>query len=234
MLEIDHINVKYGDVQVIYDLSLTVGKGEIVTLLGSNGAGKTTVVNTVSGVLRPAGGEIRYMGQSISRVPPHKLVGQGLVQVPEGRMLFPEMSVRENLKMGTYPHQTRAEFSNQYERVLELFPRLLERQTQLVSTMSGGEQQMVAIGRGLMADPKLLVLDEPSVGLAPLLVHEMFRVIKEVNKMGVSILLIEQNAISALRTAHRGYVLENGHVSHQGPSKELLEDESIKSAYLGL
>ena len=234
MLELDNISVFYGDVQVVFGLSLRVDAGEIVTLIGSNGAGKTTTVNAVSGVLKLRGGQVRFQGQPVHEVAAHKLVGQGLVQVPEGRMLFPALTVRENLVMGSYPSASRKKREERMGWVFELFPRLKERQGQLVRTLSGGEQQMLAIGRGLMAFPKLLILDEPSIGLAPLMVAEMFRVIQEINRTGTSILLIEQNAVQALALANRGYVLEHGHVIQQGDAKSLLGDESIRSAYLGI
>ena len=234
MLEVDRISVFYGDVQVIFDFSLRVGEGEIVTLIGSNGAGKTTTVNTISGVLRPRGGDIRYEGGSLLSVPPHKLVEMGLVQVPEGRMLYPHLSVRENLRMGAYARSSRKALQQRMERVFELFPRLRERQGQQVNTMSGGEQQMLAIGRGLMSMPRLLILDEPSIGLAPILVFEMFQVIQEINRGGVSILLIEQNAVQALQFSHRGYVLEHGHLTQEGEAATLLADDNIRSAYLGI
>ena len=234
MLELEGVSIAYGDIQVIFDLSLTVGEGQIVSLIGSNGAGKTTTVNAISGILRPIAGDIRYDGRSIVGDPPHKRVEQGVVQVPEGRMLFPNLTVRENLKMGSYTPVHRPKFAQRLEWVCTLFPRLRERMGQQAGTLSGGEQQMLAIGRGLMADPKLLLLDEPSIGLAPRLVAEMFQVIREINKAGVSILLIEQNAIQALRTAHMGYVLEQGHLAHQGNPADLLKEEGIKSAYLGI
>ena len=233
-MEIEGISVFYGDIQVIFDFSLQVGDGEIVTLIGSNGSGKTTTVNTISGLLRPRSGDIRFMGASSLTTPPYQLVEQGLVQVPEGRMLFSDLTVYENLKMGAYPRAKRKEFNNKIAEVFKLFPRLKERQRQLVNTMSGGEQQMLAIGRGLMAEPKLLILDEPSIGLAPILVEEMFNVIREINREGVAILLIEQNAVQALEFSTRGYVLEHGHLVQQGEAKTLLEDENIKSAYLGI
>ena len=234
MLEVDNISVYYGDVQVIFDLSLNVGKGEIVTLIGSNGAGKTTTVNAISGVLRPKSGDIRYNGASILRIPTHQLVEMGLVQVPAERMLYPRLTVRENLKMGAYSKSSRAEQGQRMGWVFELFPRLKERQSQRVSTMSGGEQQMLAIGRGLMSAPKLLILDEPSMGLAPLLVADLFSVIQKINRNQVSILLIEQNAIQALQCSHRGYVLEHGHLAFHGDAHNLLNNENIKSAYLGI
>ncbi|MEE8394519.1 MAG: ABC transporter ATP-binding protein, partial [bacterium] len=208
MLELDGISVSYGDIQVIFDLSLKVEQGQIVSLIGSNGAGKTTTVNAISGILRPRSGDIRYNGRSILDLPAHRRVEKGIVQVPEERLLFPTLTVRENLKMGAFPAAQRPKFNERLEWVCTLFPRMRERLGQQAGTLSGGEQQMLAIGRGLMADPKLLLLDEPSIGLAPLLVAEMFQVIQQINKAGVSILLIEQNAIQALRCAHQAYVLE--------------------------
>jgi branched-chain amino acid transport system ATP-binding protein len=234
VLEVDRIDVFYGDIQVLFDVSVRVGAGEIVTLIGSNGAGKTTAVNTISGILRPRSGDIRYEGRSLLNVPPHRLVEQGLVQVPEGRMLYPQLDVGENLRMGSYARAARKGYARKLESVFELFPPLRERRQQQVSTLSGGEQQMVAIGRALMADPRLLILDEPSIGLAPILVAEMFAVIREINRQGVSVLLIEQNAVQALQLSHRGYVLEHGHVTHDGPAAALLGDEAIRTAYLGI
>jgi len=234
LLEVERISVFYGDVQVLFDLSLRVGKGEIVTLIGANGAGKTTTVNTISGIVRARSGDIRYEDASIARTPPYDLVEMGLVQVPEGRMLFPNLTVRENLKLGAYTRSSRRYLDERMASVFELFPKLRERASQQVSTMSGGEQQMLAIGRGLMSSPKLLILDEPSIGLAPMLVAEMFRVIREINEKGVSILLIEQNAIQALQCSGRGYVLEHGHLAREGDAQALLADDAIKSAYLGI
>ena len=234
MLDVERIDVCYGDIQVLFSVSMHVGAGEIVTLIGSNGAGKTTAVNTISGILRPRSGDIRYEGNSLLGVAPHRLVELGLVQVPEGRMLYPQLDVSENLRMGAYHRAARKGFAHKLDHVFELFPRLRERRHQQVSTLSGGEQQMVAIGRALMSDPRLLILDEPSIGLAPILVAEMFSVIREINCQGVSILLIEQNAVQALQLSHRGYVLEHGHVTHDGPATALLGDEAIRTAYLGI
>jgi branched-chain amino acid transport system ATP-binding protein len=234
VLDVERISVFYGDIQVLFDVSMHVGAGEIVTLIGSNGAGKTTAVNTISGVLRPRSGDIRYQGESLLAVPPYRLAERGLVQVPEGRMLYPQLTVRENLKMGAYARPARKAQHRKQDHVFELFPRLRERQHQRVETMSGGKQQMLAIGRALMADPRLLILDEPSIGLAPLLVAEMFGVIREVNRAGVSVLLIEQNAVQALQLSHRGYVMQHGHLTHEGPAAALLGDDAIKSAYLGI
>jgi branched-chain amino acid transport system ATP-binding protein len=234
MLELQSMSAGYGDIQVVFDLSLTVAEGRIVTLLGSNGAGKTTTVNAISGLLQPVAGDIRYEGASLLPLPPHERVARGIVQVPEGRMLFANLTVRENLKMGAYLPVHRPRVAERMERTCALFPRLRERLGQPAGTLSGGEQQMLAIGRALMADPKLLLLDEPSIGLAPMLVAEMFRVIREINAGGVSILLIEQNAIQALHCAHHAYVLEHGHLAQQGKPRALLKDANIKAAYLGL
>ena len=222
MLEISEISVFYGDIQVVFGLSLRVGEGEIVTLIGSNGAGKSTIVNTISGILRPSKGEILYRGKSIARVPAHRLVEQGLVQVPEGRMLFTDLTVEENLRLGSFSKSSRKHFPARLRYVFQLFPILAERRRQTVNTMSGGEQQMLAIGRALMASPKLLILDEPSIGLAPMLVAEVFRVIRTINEQGVSILLLEQNAIQALQLSTRGYVLEHGYRVREGEAAELL------------
>ena len=234
MLELKSLSVAYGDIQVIFDLSLRVEKGRIASLIGSNGAGKTTTVNAISGVLQASAGDILFEGTSILALPAHERVARGIVQVPEGRMLFPTLTVRENLKMGAYPSACRRHLAERLDWVWQLFPLLLERKNQQAGTLSGGEQQMVAIGRGLMASPRLLLLDEPSIGLAPMLVEEMFRVVRQINAEGVSILLIEQNAIQALGCAHRGYVLEHGHLVREGAAETLLADESIKTAYLGL
>ncbi len=234
MLKISDISVFYGDIQVVFDLSLRVGEGEIVTLIGSNGAGKSTIVNTISGILRPSKGEILYREKSITRVPAHNLVERGLVQVPEGRMLFTDLTVEENLRLGSFSKSSRKHFPARMRYVFQLFPILSERRRQTVNTMSGGEQQMLAIGRALMASPKLLILDEPSIGLAPMVVAEVFRVIRTINQQGVSIVLLEQNAIQALQLSSRGYVLEQGHMVQEGDAGELLADENIKSAYLGI
>ncbi|MCZ6842009.1 MAG: ABC transporter ATP-binding protein [SAR324 cluster bacterium] len=234
MLELEAISVAYGDIPVIFGLSLRVKAGQIVSLIGGNGAGKTTTINTISGMLRPTGGDIRFEGASILDLPPHDRVARGIVQVPEGRMLFPKLTVRENLKLGAFQPALRRGLGRRMEEVWELFPRLRERMGQQAGTLSGGEQQMLAIGRGLMSAPRLLLLDEPSTGLAPVLVAEMFRAIRKINRRGVSILLIEQNAVQALRCAHHGYVLEQGHLFREGLPEALLTDAHIKAAYLGI
>ena len=234
MLEVDGIDVAYGSVQVLWDVSFRAGEGEIVTLLGSNGAGKTTAVRTAQGLCVPRSGEVRFLGRQVHRLGPHRLVASGLCLVPEERLLFPHMSVLENLELGAYHRRARARRKETLRWIYRLFPLLEERRHQKVHTLSGGEQQMVAIGRGLMSLPKLLMLDEPSLGLAPLLVAEVFRVLQEINREGISILLVEQNAQHALEMADRAYVLETGRVVREGPAAELLGDPHIREAYLGL
>ena len=233
MLSVEHIQVSYGRVPALWDVSFTVPDGEIVALVGANGAGKTTTVRTISGLLRPQSGTIQYRGERIDGRPSTEIVARGIVHVPEARRLFPEMSVLENLLMGAYatPKSGR---EDRLEKVYSIFPVVKERRRQEAGTLSGGEQQMVAIGRGLMADPKLLMFDEPSLGLAPLLVEEMFRVVKEINASGVTILLIEQNTQHALSLAQRAYVLEAGRVALSGSGAELLANEGVRKAYLGL
>jgi branched-chain amino acid transport system ATP-binding protein len=234
MLELRNVSAAYGDIRALWDVSLQVEKGNIVTLLGSNGAGKTTTLRTVSGVLQPIGGNILLEGESIVNRAPHDIVELGIAHIPEGRRLFPDMTVIENLEMGSYPRNARAHRRQTLEWIFELFPVLAERRRQLVGSMSGGEQQMVAIGRGLMARPKLLLVDEPSLGLAPLLVAEVFRVIKQIRSSGVTILLVEQNVRSALEVAQRAYILENGRIVREGSSDVLLKDDEVRKAYLGL
>ena len=234
MLEINNIHTYYGNIHALKGISLYVEEGEVVTLIGSNGAGKSTTCNAISGILNPVSGDIRYNGQSILGLAPHKRVEAGIIQVPEGRMLYPNLTVRENLKLGAYPAATRVKFDKQLGWIYELFPRLRERMGQQVGTLSGGEQQMVAIGRALMSHPRLLMLDEPSIGLAPLIVAEVFAVVEEINRSGVSVMLIEQNAIQALNAASRAYVLEHGHITQSGVAEELLHDDNIRSAYLGI
>jgi len=231
MLTVSGIDVFYGAIHAIKGVSLEVNQGEIVTLIGSNGAGKSTVLKTISGILRPSGGSIAFLGSEITRTPPHAIVSRGLAHVPEGRRIFGQMSVEENLEMGAYTAKgdTKAEL----ERIYTLFPRLKERHRQIAGTLSGGEQQMLAVGRALMSRPKLLMMDEPSLGLAPLVVADIFSIIKEINKQGVTILLIEQNANMALHTADVGYVMETGLITLSGPGKELLQNPSVKAAYLG-
>ena len=232
LLSVENLHVYYGAIHAVKDVSLHVQEGEIVTLIGANGAGKSTVLNTISGILKPRSGKIQFMDHSLAGVAPNKIVQTGLVQCPEGRRVFARMTVEENLEMGAYTRPN-AKFDDNLAHVYELFPRLKERRTQVGGTLSGGEQQMLAVGRALMSRPKVMMMDEPSLGLAPLVVREIFRIIEEVNKKGVTILLIEQNANMALKTADMGYVMETGRVTMSGPGQELLANESVKAAYLG-
>lgn len=232
ILDVQDMNVYYGAIHAVKGISFHVEEGEIVTLIGANGAGKTTTLQTVSGLLRSRTGSITFMGENISAVPASNLVSRGLAQVPEGRRIFLQMTVEENLEMGAFT-QPAASIAPHMERVYTQFPRLKERRRQVAGTLSGGEQQMLAMGRALMSDPKLLMLDEPSMGLAPILVEQIFDIIRELNQAGSTILLVEQNAQMALSVAHRGYVLETGRVTLTGPGRELLADEGVKKAYLG-
>lgn len=232
ILKVEGINVYYGAIHAIKDISFEVNRGEIVTLIGANGAGKTTTLQTISGLLRSRTGSITFQGHNISNVRADKLVAQGLAQVPEGRRVFLQMSVQENLEMGAYT-QSPAGVPKDLEMVFELFPRLKERRSQVAGTLSGGEQQMLAMGRALMSHPQLLMLDEPSMGLAPLLVEQIFEIIQNLNKQGSTILLVEQNAQMALSVAHRGYVLETGKIITTGTGEELIRSPEIKKAYLG-
>ena len=231
MLEVDDIEVRYGAIRALKGVSFTVGTGEIVALLGANGAGKTTTQKTVSGMLRPTSGAIIYEGRRIDGIPAHELINLGICHVPEGRHVFPRMSVGENLEMGAF--RFRRPDPAELERVLVMFPRLRERLKQQAGTLSGGEQQMLAIGRALMGKPRLLLLDEPSMGLAPLIVAQIFDIVREINEGGVTVLLVEQNASQALGLADRGYVLETGEVVLSGSGRELLADERVRAAYLG-
>jgi branched-chain amino acid transport system ATP-binding protein len=233
LLEIEAIDVYYGRVQALRGVSLAVEEGEVVTLIGSNGAGKTTTVRTISGLIRPAAGRVVLAGEEITGLRPEAIVERGIGHAPEGRHVFSRMSVRENLDLGAYLRRDK-EVRSDMERVFELFPRLLERERQLAGTLSGGEQQMLAIGRALMTRPRVLLLDEPSLGLAPILVETIFQVIRELNQQGVTVLLIEQNALLALRTASRGYVLETGSVVQAASAEALLASEDVKRAYLGI
>ena len=219
--------------QALRDVSFTVGKGEIVTLIGANGAGKSTILRTLSGILRPSSGRIVHDGKSIAGLPSHRIARLGIAHVPEGRGVFANMSVRENLEMGAYTRSSRKEIRESYERVFRLFPRLAERVNQIAGTLSGGEQQMLAIGRGLVMRPDLLLLDEPSMGLSPRLVGEIFRMIEEINKGGTTILLVEQNASMALAVADRAYVLETGKIVFEGKASDLQEDPKVRAVYLG-
>ena len=233
-LRVDGLSFGYGDLQVLWDVSIEVGAGEIVTVIGSNGAGKTTLLRNVSRLSKPWAGAITFDGVDLTRLLPHQVVELGLIQVPEARRIFPEMTVDENLLIGGYSRRARSDRARNLERVFGLFPRLLERRRQLGGTMSGGEQQMLAIARGLMASPRLLILDEPSLGLSPLMVRTIFDVIGEINRLGVTVLLVEQNVNQSLRIAGRAYVLETGRVSLSGTGAALLSDEHVRRAYLGL
>ncbi|MGE5593050.1 MAG: ABC transporter ATP-binding protein [Betaproteobacteria bacterium] len=235
LLELEDVRVSYGNVDAVKGITMSVNEGETVTLLGANGAGKTTTLRAISGLLRPRGGRIRLDGQEIQALPAHRIVELGVAHVPEGRRVFATLTVEENLNLGAYKHrQDRARVEAGRDRAYRLFPRLAERRNQLAGTLSGGEQQMLAIARGLMANPRVLLLDEPSLGLAPKLVQEIFRTIREINREGVTILLVEQNARIALHVAHRAYVLETGHIVLAGPSRELREDPRVQQAYLGM
>ena len=233
MLNISDINVYYGAIHAIKGISLTVNQGEIVTLIGANGAGKSTTLRTISGLLKPKTGSITFQGQDIAGTPAHKIVGLGISQVPEGRRIFTEMTVMENLDLGAFIRKDKDGIAADKKRVFELFPRLEERQDQIAGTLSGGEQQMLAMGRALMSRPKLLLLDEPSMGLAPLLIKEIFSIIEDINKSGTTVLLVEQNANMALSIANRAYVLETGRITLSGDAKKLAASEDVRKAYLG-
>ena len=234
MLEIQNVDVFYGDVQVLWGVSFDVQKGEIVALIGANGSGKTTCLNTISSILSPKKGAVTYEGRPLHTRAPYDLVGLGIAHVPEARRLFPEMTVKENLLLGALTRDAKKSRPEMLERVYGIFPRLKEREKQAAGTMSGGEQQMCAIARGLMSKPRLLMLDEPSLGLSPILVSDIFRVIQEVHDAGVTVLLIEQNVFKTLAVADRAYVLENGRIVLEGTGKDLLNDAHVKEAYLGI
>ncbi len=233
ILELKGLNVSYGNIAAVKDLTLTVYAGEIVTLIGSNGAGKSTTLRTISGLLRPRSGDVVFKGNRINGIPGHEVVKLGICQSPEGRKIFHRMTVSENLDLGAYTRKDTAKISEDRERVLELFPRLRERIDQKAGTMSGGEQQMLAVARALLGDPSLLLLDEPSMGLAPVLVDVIFETIERIREQGVTVLLVEQNALAALEIADYAYVLESGKLNMQGPALELLDDPSVTAAYLG-
>lgn len=233
MLVLEAVNANYGFVKALKGIALEVPQGKIVSLLGANGAGKTSTLKVISGMHRPASGTITFMGQSIIGLDPAKIVTRGIIQAPEGRQIFPEFTVLENLKIGAYSRKDRANIKCDLERIYEFFPILKERQVQLAGTLSGGEQQMLAIGRALMAKPNLLLLDEPSLGLAPLIVREIFRIIQAINSEGTTILLVEQNAFQALSISDYGYILETGKIKLQGQAQTLKKDEEIVKAYLG-
>jgi branched-chain amino acid transport system ATP-binding protein len=233
ILQLADVHTYYGSIHALKGISLEVHEGEIVTLLGANGAGKSTTLRSINGLNRPRQGSIHFQGQDITSVAPHKIVQRGIAQSPEGRRLFPRMTVIENLEMGAFQRKDRSEIKGDMDRVFELFPRLHERRTQKAGTMSGGEQQMCAIGRALMARPKLLLLDEPSLGLAPIFVERIFEIIKQINEQGTSILLVEQNALMALEAAHRGYVMETGHIVLADSAESLKTNEQVRKTYLG-
>ncbi len=233
LLELEDLHVYYGNIHALKGVSLTVEDGEIVALLGANGAGKSTTINTISGLLRPRSGSVRFAGEDLTRTPAHRIVQRGVVQVPEGRRVFGQLTVLENLEMGAFSRTDPRGVREDLERVFHLFPRLRERAGQVAGTLSGGEQQMLAIGRALMARPRVLLMDEPSMGLAPLLVEQIFDAIQEINRQGTTILLVEQNAYMALQVAQRGYVLQTGQVVLQGTAAALREDPEVKKAYLG-
>ena len=231
MLRIDGLRVNYGGIEAVKDISFTVPEGKIVTLIGANGAGKSTTLRAIAGLVKPASGRIHLQSEDLTALSPDRIVSKGITLVPEGRRVFPDLTVLENLKIGAYLRKDDLEADLKW--VYELFPRLKERSWQAAGTLSGGEQQMLAVGRALMSRPKLMMMDEPSLGLAPLIVREIFEIIKEINRQGVTILLIEQNANMALHTADLGYVLETGRITLSGPGKELLANEAVKKAYLG-
>jgi branched-chain amino acid transport system ATP-binding protein len=233
VLSVDDVHTFYGSIEALKGISLEVREGEIVTLIGANGAGKSTTLRSINGLNHPRSGKIVFQGTDVTSMPPHQIVKNGISQSPEGRKLFPRMSVTENLEMGAFQRSDRAEIREDMDRVFSLFPRLAERRTQKAGTMSGGEQQMCAIGRALMARPKLLLLDEPSMGLAPIFVEKIFEIVREINEQGTPILLVEQNALMALDTADRGYVLETGTIALADDAKKLRENEQVRKTYLG-
>jgi branched-chain amino acid transport system ATP-binding protein len=234
LLELNRVDVYYGDVQIIFGLSLEVGAGSIVSIIGSNGAGKSTTLKTISGLLIPKQGEIRFNGDPISTLKSNEIVERGVIHIPEGRRLFPLMTIEENLRIGAFPKRAQAKQYDSLRQVFTMFPVLSERSNQLASTLSGGEQQMLAIGRALMSDPLLLMLDEPSLGLAPILIKTIFQTVMEINKRGTTILLVEQDVQHSLSISDYAYVLENGRLALKGKGKELLEDKHVKKAYLGI
>lgn len=234
MLDVKQISAGYGDIQILHQISLKIERGEMVSVLGANGSGKTTLLLTLSGVLRPTEGEIYFFDRRLDCLEPHLIVKQGVVRIPEGRKIFQEMTVLENLELGSYIRKAKSHRKENLVKVFDLFPRLEERKHQLAGTLSGGEQQMLAIGRGLMTLPRILMLDEPSLGLAPLIVMNLFEVIKQINQEGTTILLVEQNMHLALSTAQRGYVIENGRIILEGGSEKLLGEDHVRTAYLGI
>ncbi len=233
LLDVQDLNVYYGAIHALQGISFNIEEGEIVTLIGANGAGKSTTLNTISGLLRPRQGHILFRGKDLTSVPAERIVSMGISQVPEGRKIFATLTVKENLEMGAYTRSDKKEIQKSMERAFASFPRLKERLSQLGGTLSGGEQQMLAMGRGMMSSPELLLLDEPSMGLAPILVEEIFDIIEDINKQGTSILLVEQNAAMALSVANRAYVLETGRIVLEGPAKEVMDNSQVREAYLG-
>lgn len=233
MLEVKNLEVYYGVIQAIKGISFEVNEGEVIALIGANGAGKTTTLQTITGMLQPKAGEIIFEGKDISKIPGHKIVSMGMAHVPEGRRVFAELSVYENLKLGAYTRKDKKEIEETLARVYKSFPRLEERKNQLAGTLSGGEQQMLAMGRALMSHPKIILMDEPSMGLSPIFVNEIFDIIRAVSESGTTVLLVEQNAKKALSISDRAYVLETGTITMSGKAKDLLEDEAVKKAYLG-
>jgi branched-chain amino acid transport system ATP-binding protein len=234
VLKLENVTAHYGDLQALFGITLNVLPGEIVTLIGANGAGKTTILRVISGLKQPTGGTVQFAGEDVSRVPAHEVVARGISHVPEGRQVFPFLTVRENLSLGAYTPRARATVKQSTEEILQLFPRLAERMNQLAGTLSGGEQQMVAIARGLMAKPKLLLLDEPSLGLAPKVVDEVFEKIQQVRNTGLTILIVEQNVVSGLSISSRGYVVQHGSIVMEDKAQNLLANPTVRAAYLGL
>ena len=233
MLEIKDLEVYYGVIQAIKGVSFEVHEGEVIALIGANGAGKTTILHTITGLIAPKAGKVTFEGQDITRMPGHKIVTKGIAHVPEGRRVFADLSVLENLKLGAYTRKDKKEIEDSMEMIYNRFPRLKERRNQLAGTLSGGEQQMLAMGRALMSKPRIILMDEPSMGLSPIFVNEIFKIIEDVSKAGTTVLLVEQNAKKALSIADRAYVLETGNITLSGNAKELMNDDSVKKAYLG-
>ncbi len=233
MLSVNNLQVHYGMIQAIKDVSFEVNQGEVIALIGANGAGKTTILHTVSGLLQPTKGSVIFEGQDITKVPAHKIVSLGMAHVPEGRRVFAQLTVLENLKLGAYTRKDKNEMEETLQMIYRRFPRLEERKNQVAGTLSGGEQQMLAMGRALMSHPKIILMDEPSMGLSPIFVEEVFKIIRDISAEGVTVLLVEQNAKKALNIADRAYVLETGNIILEGDAKKLMNDESVKKAYLG-
>ena len=233
MLNVNNLQVHYGMIQAIKDVSFEVNEGEVIALIGANGAGKTTILHTVSGLLQPTKGSVIFEGQDITKIPAHKIVSLGMAHVPEGRRVFAQLTVLENLKLGAYTRKDKNEMEETLKMIYKRFPRLEERKNQIAGTLSGGEQQMLAMGRALMSHPKIILMDEPSMGLSPIFVEEVFKIIRDISAEGVTVLLVEQNAKKALNIADRAYVLETGNIILQGDAKKLMNDESVKKAYLG-